>query len=80
MKEDSCALTHGVKHLFIATYINTFPLPCRLCVMLHKASFATFHLLSASDGDGCFQRRQLTLGNFRRLQFCSLDILTASTG
>lgn len=26
MREDSYALTHGVKHLFIATYINTFPL------------------------------------------------------
>lgn len=26
MREDSCAVTHGVKHLFIVTYINTISL------------------------------------------------------
>lgn len=76
MREDSCALTHGVKHLFLATYINMFPLRVT-SPMLHKASFATSHLLSASDGDDWFQQRHLTLSNFRHFHFCSLDILNA---
>lgn len=57
MREDSCTLTHGVKHLFIVTYIKTFSPPCRLCLMPHEASFTTFHLLSARNGDGWFQQR-----------------------
>lgn len=70
MKEDSCALTHGVKRLFSATCINMFPSVSPL--MPQTASFTTFHLLSASDGDGWFQQQHLTLTALDALSFVLL--------
>lgn len=63
MREDSCALTHGVKHLFIAIYINTLLLRVTSVnfsikrALLYVSSF----LSAGGDGDGWFQRRRLTL-------------------
>lgn len=65
-----CSYPWGKTSIYSCLHQYVSP-PCRLCLMLHKASFATFHLVSVCDGE----QRYLMLCSFRHFQFRRLGIL-----